>query len=168
MGALFISLSEPTSLPYDVAIVGGGCVGCSAVKHLAERSGLDICVLETEHHLERHLSGRNSGVLHPGFNYRPDSLRARFATEGTARLKAYARETEIPLKEFGVVVVVAQDETEAARLDDLEAQAEENGVDAEIIGPDSLHVLNLVSPGLTSALSFGDFLTDRVLADIDG
>ncbi|PGF13925.1 L-2-hydroxyglutarate oxidase [Natrinema sp. CBA1119] len=124
-------------MPYDVAIVGGGCVGCSAAKHLAERSDLDICILEKEHHLAQHQSGRNSGVLHPGFNYEPGSLKARFATEGTARLKAYAREKEIPLEEFGVVVV-AQDETEAARLDDLEAQAEQNGVDAEIIGPDEL------------------------------
>jgi L-2-hydroxyglutarate oxidase LhgO len=122
---------------YDVAVVGGGCVGCSVALHLAERSDLDVCVLEKEHHLAAHQSGRNSGVLHPGFNYPPGSLKARFAIEGTARLKAYACEHDVPLREFGVVVV-AQDATEEARLHDLQAQADANGVEAEIIGRDAL------------------------------
>lgn len=124
-------------IEYDVAIVGGGCVGCSVAKHLAERSDLDVCILEKEYHLAEHQSGRNSGVLHPGFNYPPGSLKARFATAGTARLKEYARENDIPLREFGVVVV-AKDETEAARLETLQAQGDENDVETEIIGPDEL------------------------------
>ena len=124
-------------IEYDVAIVGGGCVGCSVAKHLAERSDLTVCVLEKEHHLAQHQSGRNSGVLHPGFNYPPGSSKARFATEGTTRLKEYARENGVPLREFGVVVV-ARDATEEARLDDLRAQADENGVETRIIGPSEL------------------------------
>ena len=122
---------------HDVAVVGGGCVGCSVAKHVAERSDLDVCVIEKEHHLAQHQSGRNSGVLHPGFNYPPGSLKARFATEGTSRLKTYAREHDVPLREFGVVVV-AQDATEKARLDDLQARADENGVETTVIGPDEL------------------------------
>lgn len=122
---------------YDVAIVGGGCVGISTAKHLAERSDLDICILEKEYHLAEHQSGRNSGVLHPGFNYPPGSLKARFSTEGTARMKTYAKENGIPLREFGVVVV-ATDDAEEARLPDLVAQADENGVETEIIDREEL------------------------------
>lgn len=122
---------------YDIAIVGGGCVGISTAKHLAERSDLDICILEKEYHLAEHQSGRNSGVLHPGFNYPPGSLKARFSTEGTARMKAYAKENGIPLREFGVVVVATDDEEEA-RLPDLVAQADENGVETELIGREEL------------------------------
>lgn len=112
---------------HDVVIVGGGCVGLSVAKHLVEQTDLDIAVLEKEHHLAAHQSGRNSGVLHPGFNYPPDSKKARFATEGTERMKAYCAEHDIPCEECGVVVV-AQDDEEEARLDDLAAQAEANGV----------------------------------------
>lgn len=119
-------------IEYDVAVVGGGCVGLSVAKHLAERSDLEVCVLEKEYHLAAHQSGRNSGVLHPGFNYPPGSLKARFATAGTARLKEYAREHDVPLREFGVVVV-ATDATEERRLDDLRAQADENGVETELL-----------------------------------
>lgn len=112
---------------HDVVIVGGGCVGLSVAKHLVEQTDLDIAVLEKEHHLAAHQSGRNSGVLHPGFNYPPDSKKARFATEGTERMKAYCAEHDIPCEECGVVVV-AQDDEEEARLDDLAAQARANGV----------------------------------------
>lgn len=112
---------------HEVAIVGGGCVGLSIAKHLAERTDLDVAVLEKEHHLAAHQSGRNSGVLHPGFNYPPGSRKARFATEGTARMKEYCAEHGVPCEECGVVVV-AQDDEEEARLDDLAEQAEANGV----------------------------------------
>ena len=122
---------------YDVAVIGGGCVGCSVAKHIAERSALDVAILEKEYHLAEHQSGRNSGVLHPGFNYPPGSLKARFATEGTSRMKEYAAENEIPIREFGVVVV-AQDATEERRLEDLKAQAEANGTEAEIIDAEAL------------------------------
>ena len=122
---------------YDVAIVGGGVVGCSAAKHLAERSSHSVCVIEKEHRLGEHQSGRNSGVLHPGFNYPPGSTKAAFATEGTRRMKAYAEEHGVPIEEFGVVVA-ATDRKEEARLRDLQSQAEANGITAEIIGREEL------------------------------
>ena len=125
---------------YDVVVVGGGCVGCSVAKHLVERSELAVAILEKEHHLAVHQSGRNSGVLHPGFNYPPGSLKARFATEGTQRMKAYAEEHDIPLEEFGVVVV-AQTPAEQSRLENLKVQADENGVKTEIIGENRLQEL---------------------------
>lgn len=117
---------------YDIAIIGGGVVGISIAKHLSEESNLDICILEKEYHLAEHQSGRNSGVIHPGFNYPPGSLKAKFATEGTTQLKSYAKDNGIPLREFGVVVV-AKNETELHRLETLESQAAENGVSTEII-----------------------------------
>ena len=117
---------------YDVAIVGGGCVGCSVAYHLTEASSLDVCIVEKEHHLAEHQSGRNSGVLHPGFNYPPGSLKARFATEGTRRMKEYCRDNEIPLKEVGVLVV-ATDRAERRRLSAIQKQATENGVETSIL-----------------------------------
>lgn len=71
---------------YDVIIIGGGCVGCSTAKHLAQYRNLDVALIEKEYLLTSHQSGRNSGVLHPGFNYESGSTKARFATEGTTRL----------------------------------------------------------------------------------
>lgn len=123
---------------YDVVIIGGGCIGCSTAKHLSEETQLDVALVEKEYQLATHQSGRNSGVLHPGFNYEPESTKARFATEGTRRLKSYARDRNIPLEEFGVVVVATND-TEVERLIHLQRQATENGVETEIIDEETLH-----------------------------
>lgn len=122
------ALSKATAMMrHDVAIVGGGCVGLSVAKHLAAATDLDVAVLEKEHHLASHQSGRNSGVLHPGFNYPPGSKKARFATEGTARMKEYCDAHDIPCEEWGVLVVAKNDDEER-RLDELADQAEANGV----------------------------------------
>ncbi|KAB1190665.1 MULTISPECIES: L-2-hydroxyglutarate oxidase [Haloferax] len=115
---------------HDVTIVGGGCVGLSTAKHLSEQTDLDVAILEKEHHLAEHQSGRNSGVLHPGFNYPPDSKKARFATEGTRRMKQYCADHDVPCEEFGVLVV-AKTDREEAHLDVLASQAEANGVEYE-------------------------------------
>lgn len=117
---------------YNVAIVGGGCIGWSVAKHVTEASGLSVCVLEKEEHLALHQSGRNSGVLHPGFNYEPGSMKARFATEGTRRMKRYCREKGVPLREYGVVVVATSD-CEFARLRELRARADENNVETSLL-----------------------------------
>ncbi|SEP24579.1 L-2-hydroxyglutarate oxidase [Halogranum amylolyticum] len=114
-------------IQHDVTIVGGGCVGLSTAKHLSEQTDLDVAVVEKEHHLAAHQSGRNSGVLHPGFNYPPDSEKARFATEGTQRMKEYCATHGIPCEELGVLVVAKNDRDEA-QLDVLSSQADENGV----------------------------------------
>lgn len=107
---------------YDVTIVGGGCVGCSVAYHLARETALDICIIKKEHHLAQHQSGRNSGVLHPGFNYPPDSLKAEFAIEGTQRMIEYCDSNDIPLDGLGVLVV-ATDQRERERLSEIQSQA---------------------------------------------
>ncbi|MFD1600216.1 L-2-hydroxyglutarate oxidase [Halobellus rarus] len=123
---------------YDIIVVGAGCVGCSIARSLAAASDLGVAVVEKEHHLAQHQSGRNSGVLHPGFNYEPGSLKARFATEGTRRMKEYAAKNDVPIDECGVLVV-AQSDAEERRLEQLQEQATENGVETEFLrGPDAI------------------------------
>jgi L-2-hydroxyglutarate oxidase len=127
-----------TDTGHDVAIIGGGCIGCSIAKHLGENTSLDVCVVEKEYNLAAHQSGRNSGVLHPGFNYEPGSLKAQFSTQGTTRMKQYCRENDIPIDEYGVVVV-AEDSSDVDRLHELQEQANENGVETSILDQEALH-----------------------------
>lgn len=115
---------------YDVAIVGGGCVGLATAKALLEQTDLDIAVFEKEPHLAEHQSGRNSGVLHPGFNYKPGTIKAEYAVEGTRRLKRFAVEHDVALEELGVVVI-ATSETDQENLKVLFERAEANGVEVE-------------------------------------
>ena len=63
---------------FDVLIVGGGSVGC-AIAYALSRYDLTVAVAEKELDVGMGTSGRNSGVVHAGFNNRPGSLMARLA-----------------------------------------------------------------------------------------
>ena len=80
-----------------VAVIGGGLIGLACALRLLERQpGLRLVVIEKEPRTAAHQSGRNSGVLHSGLYYRPDSLRARNCVRGREQLVAYARRHGIP------------------------------------------------------------------------
>ncbi|MBI4178919.1 L-2-hydroxyglutarate oxidase [bacterium] len=113
---------------YHAIIIGAGVVGCAVARALAaRRSAWKILVLEKEPDVAMHTSGRNSGVIHSGFNSAPGSLKARFCVEGSRRLRAYAVEHGVAMQEVGTVVV-ALDSGDESVLRDLEQRGRENGV----------------------------------------
>lgn len=114
-------------------------MGASTAWHLA-REGVDVRVVEKEDGPARHQSGRNSGVIHPGFNYDPDSTRAGFATEGADRLKAYCRERDVDVAVDGILVV-ARGEEEAATLEELKRRADANGVEADLVDGEQVQAI---------------------------
>ena len=73
----------------DVVVIGGGIVGLSLAREIAARGAGDVLVLEKEDSLGRHASGRNSGVLHAGIYYAPDSRKARTCLAGNLLMRAY-------------------------------------------------------------------------------
>lgn len=116
----------------NVIIIGAGIVGLAIGNALLDlKPGITVKILEKESNLGKHASGRNSGVLHAGFYYSPDSLKAKFCRDGNTELKALCRQHGIPVAEVGKVVV-ARDEAENSRLDDLFAKGQANGVEIEL------------------------------------
>ena len=83
---------------FDVAVIGAGVVGCAVARELS-RYSLSICVLEKELDVACGNSGRNTGMLHAGFTYRPGSLKAECAVEGTGSLTRWQRSWIFHLKE---------------------------------------------------------------------
>lgn len=77
----------------DVAVIGGGIIGLAmADALLADQPHSSVAVLDKETHLGAHASGRNSGVIHAGFYYTPDSLKARLTRRGNALLHEFCDE----------------------------------------------------------------------------
>jgi len=122
------SSSSPPPAECDLLVVGGGILGMAVARELlARRPGARLAVLEGESAIGRHQTGRSSGVIHAGIYYEPGSLKARLCVEGARQLYAFCEEREIPHKRIGKLVVAA-DESELGRLDELERRGRENAV----------------------------------------
>ena len=125
----------------DVAVIGGGIVGLAlADAWLAAHPGSRVVVLDKEERLAEHASGRNSGVLHAGFYYAPDSLKAQLTRRGNQMLKAFCAERGVPIRETGKVVVTTSPD-QLPRLDDLYARGQANGVPLELVDEAALREL---------------------------
>ncbi|MBO0680679.1 L-2-hydroxyglutarate oxidase [Mycolicibacterium sp. S2-37] len=155
-----------------VAVIGGGIVGIAVARELlARRPDAEVTVFEKEDRLAAHQTGRNSGVVHAGLYYQPGSAKALLCRRGVGLLEAYCAERGITRIACGKVLV-ALDETERARLADIEDRARANGVPGiRIIGPDELRELEphvrgvaaLHSPS-TSIVDFAE-VTQSLAAD---
>jgi len=112
----------------DLVVVGGGILGLAVARELlGRRPGARLCVLEAEDAIGRHQTGRSSGVIHSGIYYEPGSLKARLCVEGARELYDYCEERGVAFERSGKLVVAA-DEAELGRLDELERRGRANGV----------------------------------------
>ena len=112
---------------YDIAVVGGGIVGLATSRELLRRHPrLRLVNVEKEPAYNRHQTGRNSGVIHAGIYYKPGSLKAKLCVEGRKLALAYLDEKQIPYKMVGKLIV-ATEESELGRLDDLSPAAGRTG-----------------------------------------
>ena len=144
----------------DFLVIGGGIVGISIARELKKRHpNARITLIEKEPGSGYHGSGRNSGVIHAGFYYSADSLKAKFTRAGNLALTAYCEAKNIPLNKCGKLVV-AKDETELPQLDELLRRGAANGVPLESIGEEEARKIEprvktferaIFSPTTTSA-----------------
>jgi L-2-hydroxyglutarate oxidase LhgO len=117
----------------DYLIIGAGIIGLAIARELKSRKpAATITIIDKEPDVAYHSSGRNSGVLHAGFYYSADSLKAKFTRDGNFAMKDFCREKGLKLNECEKVVV-AKDESELEPLYELDRRGKRNGVDVKII-----------------------------------
>ena len=123
---------------YDQIIIGAGIVGISLGLALLERNpNRKVLIIDKEGKPGVHASGRNSGVLHAGFYYSPDSLKAKFCRLGNLELRKFCNENNLQILETGKVVV-CQDKQDVVRLEELHRRGIANGVNIEILNSKDL------------------------------
>ena len=103
------------------AVIGGGILGAAIAREILQRHpDADVTVIEKEDRLASHQTGRNSGVVHAGLYYQPGSAKALLCRRGVSLLEAFCEERGIRRIACGKVLV-ALDDVERGRLDDIEA-----------------------------------------------
>ncbi len=118
---------------FDVIVVGGGVIGLSVASALkTNNTNIKVLLVDKEPLLGLHASGRNSGVIHAGFYYSPDSLKAKFCLEGNLKLSSLIAKHKIPILKCGKVVV-ARNSSEEEQIEKLYSRGVANGVDIRIL-----------------------------------
>ena len=125
----------------DYLVIGAGVVGLSIAREIkTQNPQASVVVLEKESAVALHASGRNSGVLHAGFYYSPDSLKAELTRDGNLALRDFCAEYGIKIQSPGKVVVT-KSEAEIPQLLELHRRGIANGVNVELISEKELHKL---------------------------
>ncbi|MGB8061685.1 MAG: L-2-hydroxyglutarate oxidase [Candidatus Sulfotelmatobacter sp.] len=153
-----------TDSRYNIIVIGGGAVGLGVALEITRRFPRQrLLVLEKEDRVARHQSGHNSGVIHSGVYYKPGSLKARLCVAGAAAMVEFCREHGIPHQVCGKVIVASQEE-EIPRLEDLRQRGEANGLAGlRVIGPEELREIEPHAAGLKALLVPSTGVTDYAL-----
>ena len=116
-----------------VLVVGAGIIGMTlAYEWLNKNPDDEIVIIDKEAHEAVHASGKNSGILHAGFYYNSDSLKAKLTAEGNRLMKEFCRSKNIKVNETGKLVV-AKNEDEVETLKELEKRSISNSAGAYLI-----------------------------------
>jgi len=111
----------------EVAVIGGGIVGCH-IAHRLVKEGKEVFLFEKEKALGEHTSTRNSGVIHGGIYYPQESLKARLCVRGRHLTYEFLQNHDVPHWKCGKIIV-ALVASELQALEDLKRRGDENGVE---------------------------------------
>lgn len=111
---------------YDIAIIGAGVTGTSIARELS-RYRLNIALLEKEEEPAFGVSKSNSGIIHPGTQNHPGSLKGRLCVEGNILIRKISKELGVDFKEVGELIA-AFNEDDTKELSRLKKEAEAIGV----------------------------------------
>jgi len=158
-------MSPAPDAELDIVVIGAGVVGLACAAALA-REGREVVVLERNEAPARETSSRNSGVIHAGLYYPPDSLKARACVEGAAELYARCQRLGIPHRQIGKLIV-ASDDAEVPQLEQIAQRGQAAGaVGLDWLGPADLRRREPNVVGVAALWSPGTGIVDaHALAD---
>lgn len=163
----------------DIAIIGGGVVGCAVAHELSELigKGIDsVFLFESNDSIRgENQSSRNSGVVHAGVYYTPGTKKAKFCVEGNRMMYDFCKTHGVPAKQTGKLIVAVNQE-EDQTLDEYEKKCKQNGVPVDKIdgkkanqyepNVTAVSALHLPTSGIVDATGLVTKLRD--LASING
>ncbi len=138
-----------------IAVIGAGIIGLAVARQLGiVHPGASVTVIDKENTVGAHQTSHNSGVVHAGVYYAPDTLKAILCRRGSLLLREYCLDRNIAYDECGKLVIAAND-SEVDALNRIQVRAERNQVaglrrvnheEIREIEPNAIGVAGLYSP----------------------
>ena len=140
----------------DVAVIGGGVVGCAVARELAGYQ-VRVALLEAGRDVGEGTSKANTAILHTGFDATPGSLESELVARGYSLLSGYSALAGIPVERTGAVLV-AWTGADLGALPGLRERAVKNGYDrCELVSADAVYTMApALAPGVLGGLTVPD------------
>ena len=137
---------------YDVAVIGGGVIGCAVARELSRRK-LRICLIEKGEDVCSGTSKANSGIVHAGFDAKPGTMKAKMNLLGSRMMPQIAKELDVRFERNGSLVLCLSEDRLPA-LQELYQRGVENGVEglAILSGDEARKKEPNLSDGVVAAL----------------
>ena len=136
----------------DVVIIGAGLLGCFTARNLM-RYNIDVTVLEQEGDVCRGISRANTGIIYPGYDNKPGTLKSKLCVKANREFDRLCADLGVAFSRPGSIMVGYGPEADSV-IRKKYKQGKENGVpgikllsgyEAEAIEP-------MLAKGITSAL----------------
>lgn len=93
----------------DVLIIGAGVSGSAIARELAKTKA-DVLVMEKESDVCSQTSKANSGIVHAGYDAKPNTLKAKLNVKGNAMMKKLSEELSFDYAQIGSLVLCFEEE----------------------------------------------------------
>ena len=136
----------------DVAVIGGGLLGCFAARALAAYA-LRVTVLEEREDVCTGISRANTGIVYTGCDTKPGTLKTELCVRANRDFDRLCRELDVPFSRCGSLMAAFGPRAETVLKRKL-AQGRTNGVAGlELLGPEAVYGLDPnLAPGITAGL----------------
>ena len=137
---------------FDVAVIGGGLLGCFAARELSRRK-LDIVVIEAREDVCTGISRANTAVVYPGYDHKPGTVKAEMCVRANADFDRLCGELDVPFSRCGSLMLSFGPKADDVLRRKLR-QGQENGVQGlRLLSAGEARSLEpSVAPGLSCAL----------------
>lgn len=93
---------------YDVAIIGGGVIGCSIFRELTKYN-LKVVILEKENDVSMGTSKANSAIIHAGYDPKAGTLMSQYNIKGNEMIEDICKELNVHFKRNGSLILAFDD-----------------------------------------------------------
>ena len=146
-----------------IGIIGSGVVGLTLAYEITNHNPeYEITIFEKEDNSIRHGTGRNSGVIHSGIYYTPNSLRSKLCIEGSRLMKKFIEEHNLYLNPCGKLLI-PRFSKDLESLDFLFNRSKEVGVNA--IKLNSKEEILKIEPNCNPHFDQALFIKDTAIGD---
>ncbi len=111
---------------YDVAIVGGGVIGCAIARELS-RYRLRIVLVERECEVGFGTSKSNSGIIHAGYHAGPETVKGPLEWAGNQKWDQFRDDLDFGFERIGELMV-AMSPDQISTLEKYQKQGVDRGV----------------------------------------